>query len=139
MYALIEQWMGTTHTFHLPFGDITITPLDFTAITGLSFSGEAVPFSGEAYSSLVVRNRWTKDLFRIVALMKSGCSYLARHIEFIFGVISKYDIGDVSSEQLARCFLFYLLSVIIFLNASRTSFLQLLPVLKYLKKLPKYS
>ena len=46
--ALIERWMDTTHTFHLPFSEMTVTPFDFAAITGLSFSGEPVPFSGEA-------------------------------------------------------------------------------------------
>ncbi|KDP46920.1 hypothetical protein JCGZ_10614 [Jatropha curcas] len=34
--ALMEHWMDTTHTFHLLFSEMTITPVDF-AITGLSF------------------------------------------------------------------------------------------------------
>ena len=40
-------------TFHLPFEEMTINPLDFAAITGLSFSGDPVLFSSEAYSSIV--------------------------------------------------------------------------------------
>ena len=56
MCALVEWWMDTTHTFHLPFGDMTITLLDFTAITELSFSREVVPFSDEACGSIVKRN-----------------------------------------------------------------------------------
>ena len=43
MSALIERWMGTTHSFHFPFGEMTITPLDFVAITRLSFFREPVP------------------------------------------------------------------------------------------------
>ena len=37
MCALIEWWMDTTYTFHIPFGKIIVTPLDFAAITCLSF------------------------------------------------------------------------------------------------------
>ena len=50
-----------------------------------------------------------------------------------------HDTGRVTSEQLARLFLFYLISVVIFLNASSTGFLQLLPILRNLRDLPKYS
>ena len=34
MCALIERWMDTMHMFHLPIGEMTVTPLDFVAITG---------------------------------------------------------------------------------------------------------
>ncbi|KDP43098.1 hypothetical protein JCGZ_27049 [Jatropha curcas] len=37
--ALIERWMDTTHTFHLLFGKMMITPMDFVAITELTFGG----------------------------------------------------------------------------------------------------
>ena len=49
-----------------------ITPLDFNAITGLSFSGEPIPLSNEVYSSAVVRNIWLRDLFGATASMKFG-------------------------------------------------------------------
>ena len=67
MCALIERWMDTSHTFHLPFSEMTVTPLDFAAITGLSFSGEPVPFSSEVCESTVARHTWLKDLFSVVA------------------------------------------------------------------------
>ena len=139
MCALIEQWMDTTHTFHLPFGELTITPLDFVAITGLSFSGEAVPFSGEACNSAVSRNAWLKDLLGVITSVKSGCSTLLRYTQLVDKVRLGYDSGCVSSEQLARCFLFYLLSAVIFPNASGTGYLRLLPVLRDLRSLSRYS
>ena len=64
--------MDTIHMFHLPFGEMTIIPLDFAAIIRLSFFGEPVPLSSEVYSSAVVRNVWLKDLFGVTA----GCSSL---------------------------------------------------------------
>ena len=36
--ALIVRWMDTNYMFHLSFVEITIIPLDFNAITRLSFS-----------------------------------------------------------------------------------------------------
>ena len=73
MCALINWWMDTTYTFHLPIEEITITPLDFAAITGQSFFGKPIPLSSEAYSSVVVRNMWLKDLFGVTASVKFGC------------------------------------------------------------------
>ena len=65
--------MDITHTFHFPFGEMTIAPLDFAAITDLSFFGEVVPFSDEACNSVVARNAWLKDLFGVVDSVKCGC------------------------------------------------------------------
>ena len=139
MCALIERWMDTTHTFHLPFGEMIVTPLDFAAITGLSFSGEPVPFSGEACESTAARHTWLMDLFGVVASVKSGSSTLLWYTQLVDRVRSGYDAGCVSSEHLARCFLFYLLSAVIFSNASGTRFLKLLPVLKDLRSLSRYN
>ena len=72
MCAIIERWMD----IYLPFGEMTITLLNFPAITGLSFSGKPIPMSNKAHSSAVVRNRWLKDLFGATAAMKFGCILL---------------------------------------------------------------
>ena len=94
--------MYTNHTFHLPFREMTITPLDFVANPVLSSFEEAIPFSDEACSSMVVRNTWLKDLFRVVASVKSGCSTLLWYTQLVDKVRSGYDSGRVSSEKLAR-------------------------------------
>ncbi|KDP40419.1 hypothetical protein JCGZ_03769 [Jatropha curcas] len=41
-YALMERWNDCTHSFIFGFGEMTLTPADFTAITGLGFDGDAV-------------------------------------------------------------------------------------------------
>ena len=41
----------------MPFEEMTVIPLDFIAIIGLSFFGELVPVSSEAYRSIVMRKR----------------------------------------------------------------------------------
>ncbi|KDP34646.1 hypothetical protein JCGZ_11959 [Jatropha curcas] len=42
-YALMERWNDCTHSFIFGFGEMTLTPADFTTITGLGFDGDAVP------------------------------------------------------------------------------------------------
>ncbi|KDP29008.1 hypothetical protein JCGZ_19510 [Jatropha curcas] len=41
-YALMERWNDCTHTFVFGFGEMTLTPVDYAAITGLRF---ACPFA----------------------------------------------------------------------------------------------
>ena len=51
VYALIERWWDTTHTFHFPQGEIGITPLDVTMLTGMSIErGRAVTIGDDRYS-----------------------------------------------------------------------------------------
>lgn len=44
MVALVERWHDTTNTFHFPVGEMTVTPLDFAAITSLRIGGDPIPF-----------------------------------------------------------------------------------------------
>ncbi|KDP27408.1 hypothetical protein JCGZ_20838 [Jatropha curcas] len=39
----MERWNDCTHTFIFGFGEMTLTPVDYTAITGLSFDAPAAP------------------------------------------------------------------------------------------------
>ena len=36
--------MDTTHTFHTCVGELAISPMSFSAITGIAFEGALVPF-----------------------------------------------------------------------------------------------
>ena len=64
MTALVERWMDFTYTFQFPFEEITITPLDFTTITSMSFTMAHVLFSVGPYnSSLATYNVWVIKLF----------------------------------------------------------------------------
>ncbi|KDP46665.1 hypothetical protein JCGZ_10974 [Jatropha curcas] len=42
-YALMERWNDCTHTFVFGFGEMTLTPVDYAAITGLRFVGPVAP------------------------------------------------------------------------------------------------
>ncbi|CAN1165234.1 Serine/threonine-protein phosphatase 7 long form homolog [Linum perenne] len=96
---MIERWRPETSTFHLPFGECTITLEDIAYITGLPVDGEAVtrPIPsqwGELFRSLLgtsppdsspgtLKNSWLKDNF----------SWLSP------------DVDDTTVEQYARAYI----------------------------------
>lgn len=45
--GLFEFFWDTTNTFHLPWGEMTMTPLDFSILMGLSFGGVDLPYTSE--------------------------------------------------------------------------------------------
>ncbi|CAN1165230.1 Serine/threonine-protein phosphatase 7 long form homolog, partial [Linum perenne] len=97
--TMIERWRPETSTFHLPFGECTITLEDIAYITGLPVDGEAVtrPIPsqwGELFRSLLgtsppdsspgtLKNSWLKDNF----------SWLSP------------DVDDTTVEQYARAYI----------------------------------
>lgn len=50
LLALSELWWDTTNTFHFSFGEMTLTPKDFTMITGLSIKRKCLEFYENADS-----------------------------------------------------------------------------------------
>ncbi|KAF9620318.1 hypothetical protein IFM89_011053 [Coptis chinensis] len=51
IYSLVERWWDTTHSFHFPWGEATITPLDFTMFTGLSIGRGRLLQSDRSYET----------------------------------------------------------------------------------------
>ena len=47
--ALVERWMDTTHTFHLPFGEMTISPGDFAYLTSIPCDRRLIEFDASLY------------------------------------------------------------------------------------------
>ena len=40
--TLLERWRAVTHTFHLCYGEITVTLMDVTIISGLRVDGRTI-------------------------------------------------------------------------------------------------
>ena len=40
--ALVDRWRPETHTFHLPFGEMTVILQDVAMLTGLPIAGAAI-------------------------------------------------------------------------------------------------
>ena len=62
LMALVDRWRPETHTFHLPFGEMTPTLQDVAYLLGL-------PIVGEAVGPRVVAASWKDDLEARFALV----------------------------------------------------------------------
>ncbi|KAL7212865.1 hypothetical protein ACSBR2_015541 [Camellia fascicularis] len=46
--ALVERWWDTTNSFHFSAtGDMTMTPFDFSMLTGLDVGGRSIPYDAD--------------------------------------------------------------------------------------------
>ena len=43
--GLLEWWWDTTNSFHFPWGELTVTPLDYSVIFGLCFTNRLVSWN----------------------------------------------------------------------------------------------
>ena len=44
--ALVERWWDTTDSFHLSaIGEMTMTPFDFSLLTGIGIGGDPIPYN----------------------------------------------------------------------------------------------
>lgn len=66
--VLVERWWDTANTFNFRFGEMTVTPLDFAAITRLRVGGEPIPYD----SGLVNDNAALRWFLRRVPLHSGG-------------------------------------------------------------------
>lgn len=55
--ALAGRWQDTSNTFHFPIGEMTVTPLDFAAITGLRVGGDPITFHSRIHRDEIAL-RW---------------------------------------------------------------------------------
>ncbi|RYR12527.1 hypothetical protein Ahy_B04g070040 isoform F [Arachis hypogaea] len=65
--AFVERWRPETHTFHMPFGECTITLQDVAYQLGLPIDGEAVSGCLTDFENLMENGRpaweWFRELF----------------------------------------------------------------------------
>ncbi|RYR14042.1 hypothetical protein Ahy_B04g070710 isoform A [Arachis hypogaea] len=120
--AFIERWCPETHTFHMPFGECTITLQDVAYQLGLPIDGEP-----ELFGELPLQNKvkqmtvcytWFHERFRVLPP----------------------DVTDETVRIYARAYILMLLSSQLFAdkNANRVH-LRWLPYLASLDNLGRYS
>jgi hypothetical protein len=123
--ALVERWWDTTNTFHFRFGEMTITPLDFAAITGLRVGGEPIPFDSELYLDTAAVEHY---LGRRPGGIEPGVRYTV--------LVDFWDHEPGSEEetrQMARAYLLYLFGASLFPNRQGVVHLGWLPALESLE------
>lgn len=116
--ALVERWWDCTNTFHFTgVGELTVTPLDFTFLTGLRVGGEPLPIDPHL---------WRREGAVIELLGRTPAEGLTNRVRMTwlretFGVVPPPE--GVTAEQLARAFLLHMLGQTLF--ASRGSWVYL--------------
>ena len=70
LHALMERWSESTHTFQLPFGEYTLDPVSFAAITSIACAGEPVPLDASLHPLTGDREDYVRTLLGVVPDMK---------------------------------------------------------------------
>ncbi|KAI8563793.1 hypothetical protein RHMOL_Rhmol03G0136700 [Rhododendron molle] len=125
LLVLAERWRDTTNTFHLPLGEMTVTPTDFVAITGLRVRGEPMPFDSGIQNDRAALEWFLGEAPKI----KEG---MARYKQFI-GYLKKKATTEQEEEQMAKAYLLYLFSATLYPGRRSKVHLSYLPALRDLR------
>ncbi|XP_056685083.1 protein MAIN-LIKE 2-like isoform X1 [Spinacia oleracea] len=130
LWALLERWWDTTNTFHMAWGDITITPLEFAMITGLPFSERNVTFDCE----LTWRSAAAKDLLGPVVDLTDDDAHASVKV-----IVEAICGGGVSAEQRVRLFLLALVSRVMARSRNSRVHIKFLSALRDLGAVSSYN
>ena len=105
--------MDTTHTFHTHVGELTISPMSFSTITGITFGGAPVPFDiSYCHFSEGARVQYIRDLLGFLPAWKN------RKNGVLFSLVESFRRLPTTTPhqitQKARCFLLILLGTTLF-------------------------
>ncbi|XP_058213858.1 protein MAIN-LIKE 2-like [Rhododendron vialii] len=130
--ALAERWWDTTNTFHLPFGEATLTPLDFAAITGIRVGGDPIPFDIGLYKN---RSALVYFLGRVPDMTDTGTV----RYSWFYETFKKHPcVMERDYEHVARAFLLYLFGAALFPNKDSRVHLHYLAGMKDLSTVKDY-
>ncbi|QHO45610.1 uncharacterized protein DS421_6g180450 [Arachis hypogaea] len=143
--AFIERWRPETHTFHMPFGECSITLQDVAYQLGLPIDGEPVSGCLTEFENLMEHGRpawvWFRELFGELPpqskVKQMTVCYTWFHERFR---VLPEDASDETVRVYARAYILMLLSSQLFAdkNANRVH-LRWLPYLASLDDLGRYS
>lgn len=115
--ALLDRWRSETHSFHLPYGEMTVTLEDFAMITGL-------PLHGQALTGRVDNKKWRQRVTALIGDCSSSLSLQGKTDNRTNGVPFKWleehrsgcpeDANEETVEQYARAYVWHFLSQVVF-------------------------
>ena len=105
--------MDTTHTFHTRVDELTISPMSFSAITGIAFRGTLVPFD-ISYCRLFegTQGQYVRDLLGFLLTWKNRKNVVLSSLVESFRRLPTTTPRQIT--QKARCFLLILLGTTLF-------------------------
>ncbi|KDP44428.1 hypothetical protein JCGZ_16261 [Jatropha curcas] len=156
-YALMERWNDCTHTFIFGFGEMTLTPVDYTAITGLGFDGPSTPLDAR-YQTAALGAQLVRTLLGVTTQTRytvQGC--VSYEVVYRFWadwirtrlaawrelpVDARPDAAAYTREerdQAARSFLFYIISSQLLCTSQNKGDPAVLACLRDLSRVGSYS
>ena len=100
--------MDTTHTFHIHVGELTISPMSFSTITGVVFGSTPVPFDiGYCHLSKGARGQYVHNLLGFLPTYKNQKNVVLSSLVESFRRLPTTTPRQII--QKARCFLLILL------------------------------
>ena len=66
----MERWSESTHTFQLPFGEYTVDPVSFAAITSITCTGDPIPLDASLHPLIGDREEYVRTLLEVDPDMK---------------------------------------------------------------------
>ncbi|KAF5932183.1 hypothetical protein HYC85_028354 [Camellia sinensis] len=128
--ALVERWWDTTDSFHLSAaGDMTMTPYDFSMLTGIGVGGDLIPFD-------IDMDEWTAAQVYLLGeappLARPGfVRYSWFEVQFRVQptLVDAAPMTPEAVERYARGFLMFLFGTTIFADRANTVPLCLLSAL----------
>lgn len=132
LLALAELWWDTTNTFHFSFGEMTMTPKDFSIITGLSLKGKRLEFYGDA-------NTDSAYLTTMLGMDIEAGSRGVRRTWLFENFANQVEGAGVAPECIARAFMIYMLSCTLFVGANDMAQLGYLASMVDVNKMGRYN
>ncbi|KAI8538348.1 hypothetical protein RHMOL_Rhmol09G0095900 [Rhododendron molle] len=96
--ALAERWWDTSNSFHFPIGEMTMTPTDFAAITGLRVGGDPIPFDSGINGDKEAL-RW------FLGHVPTGSAEMVPYKPFRQYLRNRFPASELEEEQMARAYL----------------------------------
>ena len=132
LFALTELWWDTTNTFHFSFGEMTMTPKDFTMITGLSLKGKRLEYYEHA----------NMDQNYIVALLGVEAELSPKGVRrtWLYNTFAIEEESEGTDPQyIVRAFLLYMISCTFFAGTNDMARLELLASMEDVNKIGRYN
>ncbi|KDP36282.1 hypothetical protein JCGZ_05785 [Jatropha curcas] len=155
-YALMERWNDCTHSFILGFGEMTLNPADYTAITGLGFDGDAAPLDSR-YQTAALGAELVRTLLGIPTRTRyTAQGYLSYEVVYKFWAeqirtrLAAWRELPVDARpaapaytreergQAARSFIFYIISSQLLCTSQNKGDPAVLPFLQDLSRINTY-
>lgn len=132
--CLAEKWWDTTHTFCFEkLGELTMTPADFTAITGLRVGGKVVQFDKYIHNNIEALVRYLGTPIKDII----GKSVEVKAIREAYkGIVCK---SKEEEDMLLRAFIIALVGATIFAKPNNRVNFYYLPMLKEINEIQQYN